>query len=137
MVDDLLAYTRTVNGVTDEPNHEMSVVDLGATLSAAIGNVRAAIEDSGVQITHTSTVRDTGIGLNMAYSGVIFEAFKRLHGPETPGSGVGLAICKNIIESFGDRIWVDSDGPDQGAAFHFTLPAGLNEPFHPEPQDSR
>jgi len=172
MVDDLLAYTRTVNGATDERSHEMSVVDVGSALSAAIGNVRAAIEDSGVQITsdaqlpavcgrdvelqqvfqnllsnaikyrnrtglakiHVSamqndgmyviTVRDNGIGLNMAYSEIIFEAFKRLHGPEAPGSGVGLAICKNIIGSFGGRIWVESDGPGKGAAFHFTLPAG-------------
>ncbi len=68
------------------------------------------------------TVRDNGIGLDMQYSEVIFEAFKRLHGPEVSGNGVGLAICKSIVESNGGHIWVESAGVGKGAAFHFTLP---------------
>ena len=69
----------------------------------------------------TVTVRDNGIGLDMRYAASIFEAFKRLHGPDVPGSGVGLALCKSIVESFGGTIWVDSDGPGTGSCFHFTL----------------
>lgn len=70
----------------------------------------------------TVTVRDNGIGLDMRYATSIFEAFKRLHGPDVPGSGVGLALCKSIVESFGGMIWVDSDGPGTGSYFQFTLP---------------
>jgi signal transduction histidine kinase len=68
------------------------------------------------------TVQDDGIGLDMRYSTSIFEAFKRLHGPDVPGSGVGLALCKSIVESFGGTIWVESKGPGTGSSFHFTLP---------------
>jgi chemotaxis family two-component system sensor kinase Cph1 len=68
------------------------------------------------------TVQDYGIGLDMRYSTSIFEAFKRLHGPDVPGSGVGLALCKSIVESFGGTIWVESKGPGTGSSFRFTLP---------------
>jgi signal transduction histidine kinase len=69
----------------------------------------------------TVTVADNGTGIDMQYSSLIFEAFKRLHGREVPGSGVGLAICKNVIENLGGTIWVTSvEG--EGSAFHFTLP---------------
>jgi PAS domain S-box-containing protein len=67
------------------------------------------------------TVRDTGIGLDMKYADQIFGMFKRLHGPHVPGAGVGLAICKRIIEAHGGRIWVESR-PGAGAAFRFSLP---------------
>jgi len=84
----------------------------------------------------TVTVRDNGIGLDMRYATSIFEAFRRLHGPDVPGSGVGLALCKSIVESFGGTIWVNSDGPGTGSQFQFTLPvdnAALCE-VEPEPQ---
>ena len=68
------------------------------------------------------TVRDNGIGLEMQYADQIFEAFTRLDAA-IAGSGIGLAICKNIIEAFGGRIWAESEGPGHGAAFHFKLPA--------------
>jgi signal transduction histidine kinase len=71
---------------------------------------------------HVISVRDNGLGLDMAYADVIFQPFKRLHGAEIPGSGVGLAICKNVVESFGGRIWVESEGPGTGASFHFSIP---------------
>jgi light-regulated signal transduction histidine kinase (bacteriophytochrome) len=72
----------------------------------------------GVRIS----VKDNGIGLDMMYAERIFEAFRRLHGPDVPGSGIGLALCKNIIESCGGRIWVNGS-PGAGAEFCFTLHA--------------
>lgn len=65
-------------------------------------------------------VRDNGIGIAEAYLGKIFQLFKRLHGREIPGNGIGLALCRRIVEGHGGRIWAESDG-DEGATFAFTL----------------
>ncbi|MBW8878319.1 MAG: response regulator [Acidobacteria bacterium] len=67
------------------------------------------------------SVRDNGIGLDPAEAEPIFAMFKRLH-PEIPGSGIGLALCRKIVERHGGRIWVDP-APGGGSAFSFTLPA--------------
>jgi signal transduction histidine kinase len=67
-------------------------------------------------------VSDNGIGIPPENSGHVFEVFYRLHArSEYPGNGIGLAICKKIIERYGGRIWVESQG-GSGSHFKFTLP---------------
>jgi light-regulated signal transduction histidine kinase (bacteriophytochrome) len=68
------------------------------------------------------SVADDGVGISMEYADQIFGLFKRLGG-DSEGSGVGLAICRRMVERYGGRIWLSDSKPGQGSTFCFTAPA--------------
>lgn len=90
--------------------------------SAAAPAIHLSARDDGSE--WVISVKDNGIGLDPKYAEHIFTVFKRLHGREYPGTGIGLAICKRIVERHGGHIWVESQ-QGQGSTFYFTV---LKEP---------
>jgi len=73
-------------------------------------------------------VRDNGIGIDGQYFATIFGLFNRLDA-KSSGTGIGLALVKRIVEFHGGRVWVESEGEDQGSSFHFTLSKKLDVEF--------
>jgi light-regulated signal transduction histidine kinase (bacteriophytochrome) len=83
---------------------------------------RVHISSRRADLDWVLSVADNGPGIDPAFQGRIFGVFKRLHGKEHPGNGLGLAFCKKAIEGQGGRMWVES-APGGGSTFYFTLPA--------------
>jgi PAS domain S-box-containing protein len=122
----------TVDG--DEPQ-------LSQLFQNLIGNAIKFVED-GIPHVHVSSERqgrewvfsvaDNGIGIDPAHVERVFAVFQRLHGRgEYPGSGIGLAICKRIVERHHGRIWIEAR-PEGGSIFYFTIP--VSAPGSDNPQ---
>jgi PAS domain S-box-containing protein len=86
---------------------------------AALVEISASQEDS----CWVFSVRDNGIGIDPKYADRIFMIFQRLHTKSHPGTGIGLAICKRIVERHGGRIWFEPN-KDHGTTFRFSIPIG-------------
>jgi light-regulated signal transduction histidine kinase (bacteriophytochrome) len=85
-------------------------------------HVRVEVERTGE--FWTFAVGDDGIGIEPEYAERIFVIFQRLHHKDDyPGTGIGLAMCRKIIEYHGGTIWLDTSGTGPGTTFKFTLPA--------------
>jgi PAS domain S-box-containing protein len=88
--------------------------------SQPLAQIQVACEDLGDE--YQFMVRDNGVGFNMKYANKLFGVFERLHNSrEFEGTGVGLAIVKQIVQRHGGRVWAESE-PGQGAVFYLTFP---------------
>ena len=163
LINDLLSYSRVAN-LESVPPARLELCD---AVRWAMGNLQAAIEESGAKVVVRELplvegnmvqlvqlfqnlignavkyrsaatpeieisaqdsggdwvicVADNGIGIDQKYRERVFGLFKRLHGKAVPGTGIGLAICRKIVEKHGGRIWV-AYGSGQGSRFLFTIP---------------
>ncbi len=71
-------------------------------------------------------VRDNGIGIDKTDAERVFDMFGLLDGKGVPGTTIGLALCRKVVERHGGRMWVESEA-GQGAAFRFTIPGSLDQ----------
>jgi len=132
-----LATPIAASGAKIEAASELPVVlgdrtQLHQLLSHLVGNALKFQPERQVPVIRIASTRegaewhlvvgDNGIGIPKEFADRVFEIFRRLHGQgRYPGSGLGLAVCKRIVEAHGGRIWLRSE-MDQGCEIHFTLP---------------
>jgi hypothetical protein len=118
LVRDLLMYSRAIHDDRTEP----SEIDSGEALLKYRSTETPRIIVAATRNPNgwIFSVKDNGIGISADYHDKIFIPFKRLHGQQYPGSGVGLAVCRRILERVGGRIWVDSE-LGHGATFYFSV----------------
>jgi light-regulated signal transduction histidine kinase (bacteriophytochrome) len=144
---DMEAVLRQALLSTDKQLTERSAIVTNDPLPAVTGDfeiltkvlrhlIRNAVEYCGAPVprVHISSrrvdsewvfsVADNGPGIDPAFQDRVFGVFKRLHGKEHPGNGLGLAFCKKAIQWHGGRMWLEST-PGAGSTFYFTLPLAL------------
>jgi PAS domain S-box-containing protein len=114
------------NAIKYRSNQAPHVHVSARSLGKGVVNSRDMINPSPPRAPYPRTgwlfsISDNGIGLDPAHSERIFQIFYRLHHNQYPGSGIGLAVCKKIVERHGGRIWVESE-PGKGSTFYFTVP---------------
>jgi len=124
-VDLVRVFTNLIGNAVKyrNPNEPLRVIVGAAPMPPASMAMMGSVERSTWRIF----VRDNGIGLapGQGYEQRIFRLFQRLHARDAHGggTGIGLAICKKVVEHHGGRIWAESPGENQGCTIHFTLPA--------------
>ena len=101
----------------------VNLLDNAVKFSAPDGRltVEVGARDAGGQSVYW--VRDRGVGFDARYGEKVFSVFERPHGDKYEGTGIGLAICRQIVEAHGGRVWAEST-PGAGATFFFSLPGG-------------
>ncbi len=139
VLSDMKGTIEAAGATVVAPEHMPTVIADGTQIGQLFQNlVGNALKFQGAQPPHVEisveaetdnfsrfSFKDNGIGIEPQYFERIFVIFQRLHGKESyPGTGIGLAICKKIVERHGGQLWVESQ-PGQGANFLFTLPVAL------------
>ena len=138
MIQMKIEETKTVLKVGNLPVLKVDAIQMGRVFQNFILNaIKFNVEKSPIihvsakQIEESQnkiwkfSIQDNGIGIDPVQSERIFRIFQRLHAKgQYPGEGMGLAICKKIVERHGGRIWVESDGQGKGTTFCFTLSSG-------------
>jgi signal transduction histidine kinase len=115
-----------------DPRRLAQVVDnlLGNAIKFTPPGGRVTLEARSVPGGCVVEVCDTGLGIRPEDLGKLFQPFSQVHDAvdrARPGSGLGLHVCRGVVEAHGGRIWASSEGPGRGARFTFSLPAAASE----------
>lgn len=92
------------------------ILDLTDSENSEVQNLNSKIPNA-----YMFSVKDNGVGIEPEYKEKVFDMFRRLHGREYPGVGIGLSLCRRIIERHKGRIWLESEA-GKGTTFYFTIP---------------